>query len=209
MHRLLSEPAARHFPKPWQKHQHPSVSSMSQTKQRWLRSLLPAINLSSESSIVAQKQLTVTRRIYSLSTGFPDCSRLSTIKVKGDTFSRCDNSFEINNKLCVRRCCNVVGVMLKSFYDFGWLLRDNFCIQADEILLYGFLIAKGLVIRESKTRLFSTVDEQMFSLERSILIAFRVVRMTLRTDSVANRYSCIKNAQTPLILQGHESTRSV
>ena len=78
-------------------------------------------------------RVTVARRIYSLSTGFPDCSRLSTIKVNGDTFSRCDSSFEINSKLWVRRCCIVVGAMLKSFYQLKRCFGDQIQSKADKI----------------------------------------------------------------------------
>jgi hypothetical protein len=78
-------------------------------------------------------RLTVARRMYSLSTGLPDCSKLSTIRVNGDTFSRCDSSFEISSKLCVRRCCIVVGAMLKSFYQSKLLFADQSRIKFDEI----------------------------------------------------------------------------
>jgi hypothetical protein len=79
------------------------------------------------------KRLTVARRMYSLSTGFPDCSKLSTTRVNGDTFSRCDSSFEISSKLCVRRCCIVVGAMLKSFYQSRLLLVNQFWTLVDAI----------------------------------------------------------------------------
>ena len=80
------------------------------------------------------RRLTVARRMYSLSTGFPDCSKLSTSKVNGDTFSRCDSSFEMSSKLCVRRCCIVVGAILKSFYRSNLLLADQFQTRFDATL---------------------------------------------------------------------------
>lgn len=76
-------------------------------------------------------QLTVARRVYSLSTGFPDCSKLSTTRVNGETFSRCDSSFEISSKLWVRRCCIVVGAMLKSFYQFKVSFANQYWIKIE------------------------------------------------------------------------------
>lgn len=184
MHQLLFEPAARHFPTPWQKHQHLSVSSESRTTQRWLRSLLPVMSISSKSNYSAWRNLTVARRIYSLSTGFPDCSKLSTIRVKGDTFSRCDNNLEINSRLCVRRCCNVVGAIMKSFYVIRLLLRDHFYIQPDE-MLDEFLIVSGLFFWKIKLRIIILIVEQIFDFRSGLILV-----ATSSGSHVANKPCC-------------------
>lgn len=151
------------------------------------------MSVSLRSNINTWKKLTVARLIYSLSTGFPDCSKLSTIKVKGETCSRCDNSFEINSKLCVRRCCNVVGAMLKSFYDSGLLLYDHFCTQAVGIFFVSLMVS-GWMLWELEIKIVLLMFElaSIWSQKELILVAARVARITLRTCHVANNHFCIE-----------------
>jgi hypothetical protein len=47
---------------------------------------------------------TCARRTYSRINGFAGCSNESNNNVSGDTVSRRLSNFDINSKLCVRRC---------------------------------------------------------------------------------------------------------
>ena len=55
---------------------------------------------------------TFARCVYSASRGWPDCSRLSRIRVKGEDASLWLRSLEIKRMLCVRRCWIVDGAMV-------------------------------------------------------------------------------------------------
>jgi len=66
--------------------------------------------------------LTFARCVYSASRGWPDCSRLSRIKVKGEDASLWLSSLEIKRMLCVRRCWIVDGAMFGRVLFERWTL---------------------------------------------------------------------------------------
>lgn len=59
-------------------------------------------------------RITLALLIYSLNNGLPDCSKVSTISVKGDVVSLWLSSFDISSKLCVRRCWRLRETMLST-----------------------------------------------------------------------------------------------
>jgi hypothetical protein len=74
--------------------------------------------------------------VYSASRGWPDCSRLSRIRVKGEDASLWLRSLDIKRMLCVRRCWIVDGAMV----DGVWCGLRVVVASAEALLYYFFAL---------------------------------------------------------------------